>query len=132
MKAYISCPLTEPLEKIHQVSAFTQTKNIQSVWYPRGTTYSDTAFKSADIFILITPNNQFDMPFADLTAGCQKELALAQSLGKPLYLAYWKNKGNELQIYPIMTDKLPGRVLGRAKGAISQFAPQISNTYPIW
>ena len=129
-KAYVSCPLTVDWNRVVEVQRKLVDMDCHPKAYTRGCTYTDVDLKHADIFILITPNNQFDMQFADLTPGCQKELTLAQSLGKSLYLAYWKKA--ILHIYPTHMDKLPGRILGMNGCSISQFAPQITNIYPIY
>jgi len=131
MHVYISCPLTEDVGKLSQVSRKLTELGYGSWWYERGTTYDDTKLRISDIFVLIAKANSFEMSLDHMSAGCRKELALAKSLGKPLYLAYWKG-GKNLQIYSINLNKLEtGSVQGISKVYL-RLKAQIINNYEIF
>lgn len=131
MKAYISCPMTVVLGKVADVSKkLTEHGYTPSAW-DRNEKYTDTDLKEADIFVLMSQHNQFDYVFVEMTMGCRKELTLAISLGKPLYMAYWK-QGKELNIYPINLRHLEeGRVLGES-GVYLKEADKVINNYSIY
>ena len=133
MQAYISCPLGVDLRKLHDVAHKLRTLGYSPISYERGTIYSDINLKGAEMFVLMSENNKFDYSRFAMTPGCKKELELAESLHKPLYLAYWKN-GKELNIYPLVMKYLEyGRVLGQSGCYLQPYkAEQIINTYQIY
>lgn len=130
-KAYISCPIPVVLGKIADVSVKLGELGYSPMWWTRGTDYTDTKLREADIFVLMSIDSAFDYCLDDMTAGCRKELALAQSLKKPLYMAYWKN-GKNLNLYPINLKHLEdGRVLGQS-GCYLRAADKVINQYDIY
>ncbi|TXG80304.1 MAG: hypothetical protein E6R13_08230 [Spirochaetes bacterium] len=106
-------------------------KGYLPAWWTRGTDYTDTKLREAKIFVLMSEHNQFDYRLDNMTLGCRKELALAQSLNKPLYIAYWK-RGKTLNIYPIVMKHLEdGRVLGQS-GCYLRDADKVIDNYSIY
>lgn len=131
MQVYVSCPLGVPMDKIKEVGCKLNTMGYHPWWYERGTTYMDSMVKVSEMFVLMSEHNKFDYILNDMTAGCRKELELAMSLKKQLYMAYWKN-GKTLNIYPINPAYLlHGRVLGQS-GSYLQVASKVINNYDIY
>jgi len=130
MKAYISCPI--PVAKSTRGLVFdklTDLGYLPTFWI-RGTEYTEDELKEADIFVLMSVDHKFDYQLDDMTAGCRKELMIAKGLGKPLYIAYWKN-GTTLNIYPIVMKHLEdGRVLGQSGVYLRK--SEIVNSYEIY
>lgn len=131
MNAYISCPIPVPIEKLHVVGTKLVDDGYHPTYWKRGTEYKEDQLKEASIFVLMSENNSFDYCLDDMTLGCRKELALAKSLNKPLYMAYWKGN-SQLNIYPMHLVKLEeGRVLGMS-GNYIQKANKVVNNYSIF
>jgi hypothetical protein len=99
-------------------------------WWIRGTPYTDTALRDADIFVLIPRSYVFDFTMDYMTTGCKKELQLAYELGKPLYMAYRKKSG-QLNIYPISLDSLK---VGRVRALSGKYLRknEVINNYEIY
>jgi len=130
-EAYISCPIPVPTSKIADVADQLGKKGYSPTWWTKGTDYTDTRLREAKIFVLMSTDNSFDYCLDSMTAGCRKELALAKSLNKPLYIAYWKG-GKTLNIYPIVMKHLEdGRVLGQS-GVYLREADKVINDYSIY
>lgn len=126
MKAYISCPILVPVSNLTEVGVKLSEKGYSPLWWIRGTDYTDAKLREADIFILMSTNSKFDYCLDDMTFVCRKELELAQSLNKPLYMTYWKKTG--LHIYPINLNHLKnGRVLGQSGIYLSNTIKIIDN-----
>lgn len=131
MKAYISCPLGESWGKVIAVEKHLINLGYEVTKFVRGDCYQDIDLREADVFVLISENNQFDFFQKDMTAGCKKELNIAADMKKPLYLAQWKG-GMDLIIYPISEYELmKGRIIGSG-GNYLQPISQIINTFPIY
>jgi hypothetical protein len=130
MKAYISCPLPVAMSTLMEVSNKVISLGYETSFWARGTSYQEDQLREADIFVLISVEHQFDYVLDSMTFGCRKELALAKSLKKPLYMAYWKN-GTTLNIYPINLKHLDdGRVLGQSGMYLKK--SEIINSYEIY
>jgi hypothetical protein len=131
MRAYISCPIPVAYSALTEVANKLAGQGYSPLWWVRGTEYTDDKLKEGQIFVLMSEGNKFDYELDNMTVGCRKELALAQSLGKPLYLAYWKNN-KVLNIYPINLRHLEdGRVLGES-GVYLKDADKVINNYSIY
>lgn len=130
-QVYVSCPLGVDESKLREVGTKLTKMGYSSWWYERGTTYEDNKLRIADMFVLMSEHNRFDYSLDSMTAGCRKELALAQSLKKSLYIAYWKG-GKILNIYPINLKHLEeGRVLGES-GVYLRDADKVIDNYSIY
>jgi hypothetical protein len=131
MKAYISCPI--PVAKTSRDIVVTKLNDLgySPTYWNRDAEYTEDELREADIFVLMSMHHKFDYLLDSMTFGCRKELMIAKGLGKPLYIAYWKN-GTVLNIYPISLKHLEnGRVLGES-GVYLQPAERIINEYPIY
>ena len=130
MEAYISCPIPVAQSTLELVAIKLGDLGHSPTWWVRGSEYTDDKLKEADIFVLMSTSHGFDYKLDDMTAGCRKELALAKSLNKRLYMAYWKN-GTILNIYPIVMKHLDdGRVLGQSGVYLRK--EEIINSYDIY
>ena len=131
-QVYVSCPLDENAAKISEVGRKLSDMGYSPWWFERGTTYDDQKLRLADMFVLIPSSNQFDSMMDYMTPGCKKELELAHSIGKSLWLAYWKK--NVLHIYSIHLGKLADRrVMGQSRSYLQPYrVEQIINTYQIY
>jgi len=130
MKAYISCPIPVAMSTIMEVAGKLNNLGYDSLWWARGSEYTEDKLREADIFVLMSIEHSFDYILDSMTFGCRKELALAKSLNKPLYMAYWKN-GTTLNIYPINLKHLEdGRVLGQSGVYLKK--QEIINDYQIY
>lgn len=126
-KAYISCPIPVAMSALTEVANKLTRQGYEPSAWVRGTDYKDDQLREASIFVLMSQSNNFDYQLDYMTAGCRKELALAKSLGKPLYMAYWKN-GKDLNIYPINLKHLEkGRVLGESGSYLGEVSKVINN-----
>ena len=133
MKAYISCPLGESIIKVQQVAGRLISLGYEPTYFIRGTSYEDKDVRDCNLFVLISSGGEFDFNRSAMTLGCGKELDLAHSLNKKLYIAYWKAT-KSLNIYPINISRLEeGRVLGMSKSYLQPIPKQlIINNYPIY
>ena len=132
MKAYISCSIPVAQSTLELVAIKLGDLGHSPTWWARGTAYTEDKLREADIFVIMSMSggNTFDYPLDSMTAGCKKELELAKSLNKPLYMAYWKN-GTVLNIYPIVMKHLEdGRVLGQSGVYLKK--SEIINSYDIY
>ena len=130
MKAYISCPILVPASNRQEVAVKLIHLGCETAYWERGTTYTEDKLREADIFVLMSVDHKFDYILDDMTFGCRKELMIAKKLGKPLYMAYWKN-GTTLNIYPIVMKHLDdGRVLGQSGVYLRK--EEIVNSYEIY
>jgi len=131
MKAYISCPIPVPTSTRNGVAGKLVDLGYTPSWWIRDTEYKDDKLREAEIFVLMGLHAPFDYNLDTMTLGCRKELALAKSLNKQLYMAYWKG-GTKLNFYPINLNHLEnGRVLGES-GVYLQPAEKIVNSYEIY
>jgi len=130
MKAYISCPIPVPRSSRDLVVVKLNDLGYSPTCWNRDTAYTEDKLREADIFVLMSVDHKFDYTLDEMTLGCRKELALAKSLNKPLYIAYWKN-GTTLNIYPINLKHLDdGRVLGQSGMYLKK--SEIINSYEIY
>lgn len=130
MEAYISCPIPVPKSSRDLVATKLGELGYSPTWWARDTEYKEDKLREANIFVLMSVDHKFDYLLDDMTAGCRKELALAKSLNKPLYIAYWKG-GTILNIYPIKMKHLDdGRVLGTSGMYLKK--SEIINDYQIY
>lgn len=90
-RVYISCPISVPEATLRKVEDHIdcQAGFISSYW-ERGSTYTDTALKTADAVVFMFPNNNFSTYLDHLPSGVKKELKLAVKLCKPIFVAYRK------------------------------------------
>ena len=58
-KAYISCPLGVPMDKVYEVEKELQKHGYTVRYYKRGTSYDNSDLKAADTFVLMSRNNIF-------------------------------------------------------------------------
>jgi hypothetical protein len=130
--AYISCPIPVSYVLLTKVADKLHNLGYSPLWWLRGMEYKDNKLRDSQIFVLMSVGNKFDYPLDHMTAGCRKELLLAKSLGKSLYLAYWKNN-KDLNIYPINMNLLDcsDRVIGMSRTYL-QPASQVINSYQIF
>jgi hypothetical protein len=131
MEAYISCPIPVPKSSRDLVATKLGELGYSPTWWTRNTEYKEDKLREANIFVLMSVDHKFDYLLDSMTFGCRKELMIAKGLGKPLYMAYWKN-GSTLNIYPIVMKHLEdGRVLGQS-GVYLREADKVINDYSIY
>lgn len=63
------------------------------VWWDRNTSYNLEPILTADVVVMITPNNNWGMTITDLTRGCAKEWKLAVGNNMPRFIAYRTKEG---------------------------------------
>lgn len=118
---YLSCPLSVPQQTLDKyIKKLRQCLPTEQVrYYKRGTSYDegvyDMTIYGADAFVLVLPDNSFRLPLDKLTAGCKRELILAMSCNKRLYLAYEAAQGfNIYEAVIIYENGIPKRFEGIA------------------
>lgn len=88
-KVYISFPISERLYIRDKIVKLITSKNDKEVSYwLRGLRYSDSNLRAADKVVIYLTGNQFKLQRHKISSECRKELELAVSLGKQVYLAY--------------------------------------------
>jgi hypothetical protein len=111
-RVYVSCPISIKEEFLDLVCEFIDDElEVPAYCWDRGSSYGsyeeDTIHDCAG-FVLIPPNNEFQLHISKLPSGCKKELNLAIKTGSQIFLAYKAKEG--LHIYPttIVGDILSG------------------------
>lgn len=94
---YVSCPMSVEASKLNKVIETTKSLGVSTSYWQRGTTYNELGYadiiKKSDAFILIMPDNRWNMTIEKLSAGSQKELRLALRAGKPVFIVYQASSG---------------------------------------
>jgi hypothetical protein len=109
---YISVPVTvdwaevnKVVRKIHSVAG--TTVNVR--YWDRGTSYSQSLVRDCDIFILMTPDNTWEMKREALPSGVYRELTLATHHNKPVFMVYKNAELNyNFYSYNIIGGKIKG------------------------
>jgi hypothetical protein len=102
--AYISCPISVPMLELKKVEDKLRAINWRPNYWIRGSSYSDKGVRTADavVFILFVGNEQplktWRKDLNCLSMGTKKELELATTLNKPIFIAY-QTMDNEVNFY---------------------------------
>lgn len=102
-RAYISCPIAVPMEDLLKVEKLLKDKGYDPFYWKRGTKYDNNIFDDAELFVLMTSNNLFELSVDDLPSGCRRETILAEEQCMPVFLAYTSRVG--LNIYKTDIDE---------------------------
>jgi hypothetical protein len=91
MKVYVSCPISVPQSTLDKIMArivgISYVK--QATHWKRGSfNYDPTMLATADVVIIVHPNNSFDFRLEELPVGVRKEFDEAIKLNKKVLLAY--------------------------------------------
>ena len=97
-QVYISFPISESLHIRDQiVNLITYDNDKEVSYWLQSHRYSDSDLRAADKVVIYLTGNKFKLQRHKISSGCRKELELAVSLGKQVYLAYQSSLG--LRIY---------------------------------
>jgi len=100
---YISCPTSVNEDFLDDVyNLIEEELDIRAYCWERTTLYSDweeRKIKECVGFVLITPNNEFQIPLNKIPKGSMKELTIARESGSDIFLAYKAKDG--IHIYPV-------------------------------
>jgi hypothetical protein len=109
---YISCPISVKEDILDQVYDFIEDElEVCAYCWDKDSSYGsyeEDTIRDCYGFVLIPPNNEFQLHISKLPSGCRKELNLAIASGSEIFLAYKAKEG--LHIYPttIVGDILSG------------------------
>lgn len=95
-KAYVSCPMTVPMNILKDVINLSIDKKLKTSWWIRGSHYGSSeeqAIEECDYFIIIPPGNKWENKISDLPNGTKSELRKAIRLCKNIYIAYTTASG---------------------------------------
>jgi len=88
-KVYVSCPMTVSQTVLDKTMKHLENLGVAARAWERGTPYKEEdSIKYCDVFIILLPENKFGTELYKITSGTRKELLLAFSLGKEIYLSY--------------------------------------------
>lgn len=91
---YISCPVATNMAELNETALLVRNIGGFPRFWTRGSVYDhDSTIKDCDVFILMLPNNGWSSYFQDLPMGCRKELKLAISVGKKIFISYKSGNG---------------------------------------
>lgn len=108
-RVYLSFPVSENLYTRDQIVELITSKNDKEVSYwLQGHRYSDSDLRAADKVVIYLTGNQFKLQRHKISSGCRKELELAISLGKQVYLAYTSSLGIRIYATNINTNMIEG------------------------
>ena len=108
-RVYLSFPVSENLYTRDQIVKLITSKNDKEVSYwLQGHRYSDSDLRAADKVVIYLTGNQFKLQRHKISSGCRKELELAISLGKQVYLAYQSSLGIRIYATNINTNMIEG------------------------
>ena len=120
--AYFSIPVSIDWDTaLDAMKAVTEDNGIkESKFWERDKVYELKNLK-ADDFILVLPNFAWSSKLSDLPAGCARELKLAISLGRKIYILYAKRTTGYYGIYETDIDKTSITSLSGTCNSISHF-----------
>ena len=108
-RVYLSFPVSENLYTRDQIVKLITSKNDKEVSYwLQGHMYSDSDLRAADKVVIYLTGNQFKLQRHKISSGSRKELELAISLGKQVYLAYQSSLGIRIYATNINTNMIEG------------------------
>jgi len=111
MKAYISCPISVPSQNLELIINEVPVKYDVYYWN-RKEKYNSDWLQSADVFIIVLPNNRFNYAIDELPIGVKRELKEAMLYNKKIFLAYRNTSGNicfyETHITSVLIEGKPG------------------------
>lgn len=96
-RTYISCPMTIDEFYLHHVVNLVKKTGLTPSYWVRGLEYNPKMLENSDIFVLIPPNNEWNISRNKLPLGTRKELERALDLDIPVYHCY--NSGDGLKLY---------------------------------
>lgn len=104
-RIYISCPISIPQSDLDKVATLLRQNSIEPDYWIRNCGYYDKDLinDTYDGVVFMLPNNRFNYSTHDLPVGVKKELSIAHSAGKKIYLAY-KNAIGNYNIYKTEQD----------------------------
>jgi len=94
---YISAPVQMNWGNVLDYVAHIDNTFHVTVW-DRESRYDNSDLRKSDIFLLLTSDNSWHIDTKYLPCGCNRELAEAITLGKPIYVGY-KTKAGTVAIY---------------------------------
>lgn len=108
-RIYLSFPISESLYTRDQIVRLIASNNDKEVSYwIQGHRYSDSDLRAADKVVIYLTGNQFKLQRHKISSGCRKELELAVSLGKQVYLAYQSSLGIRIYATNMNTNMIEG------------------------
>lgn len=130
MKAYISCPMSEPFSLVQEVEAILKKKGYKTDYWERNKKYNKN-MSDYDIFVLIPEDNLFDIGAnkfgeIDLSRGCSSEFNdFYDHNYNEMYIAY-RNQ-SRLQIYKFDPKEYKGIPGTNLKSIVEQTPPTTDN-----
>ena len=123
MKAYISCSMKEPMERVSEVSKILSDYGYLPRFWVRGTGYKEDALLEAEVFVLIIKEDDYKISTGDVTVGCLKELGIAYREEKVIYLAYKTHD----TVAIVKMDKTAYSEFSQIKEMNGGFIPRLTN-----
>lgn len=127
-KVYISCPLNVDMKHVKGVENALKGMGFCVNYWDRSwpsSRYTDDPVRYCDIFVIILPDGKWSISRAQLPAGTYKELKLAITLGKPIYMGYL---GVISSMYAVYQTEYDNERISGVRGSadhIKAFAPKI-------
>jgi hypothetical protein len=99
-KVYVSCPMTVSQTVLDKTLKHLSYLGVAARAWERGTLYKEEdSIKYCDAFIILLPENKFGTELYKIPSGTRKELLLAFSLNKEIYLSYIPSQSLSPSIY---------------------------------
>lgn len=112
-KVYVSCPMTVSQTVLDKTMKHLENLGVAARAWERGTPYKEEdSIKYCDAFIILLPENYFDYEVSCLPSETKKELCLAFSLNKQIFLSYIPKMSQTPNIYCVDMEYEDGELLG--------------------
>ena len=114
LKAYISCPITISYSTLVTYGKVLKNMGLEVMYWNRVDFYETEYLQNCDIFLLILPNNAFNISKSNLPKGCKLEFDIARRLNKDMYLIYTPSfhQVEEYRTYQISISEFPEIIQG--------------------
>jgi hypothetical protein len=101
LRAYISCPISVPINNLNQVISVAIKEYKYVNWWIRNGPYDKDVLLQADVVIIVLPNNCFQYSVENLPIGVEKEYETAKFYNKHIILSYFRSSDQSVQFYKI-------------------------------
>lgn len=123
---YISCPISVDigiLRKFADIAKSANSTNCKVSYWDRRETYRyENILKGCDAFILILPENGWDVHIPNLPIGCRRELSSALDSNRKIYIGYINSTGQ----YSIYEATVTGARISGIRGSSSIYTEKVN------
>lgn len=126
-KAYISCPISVDYSHLQNVYDEVSEIGYDTEFWDRKERYNLQILKDCDVFVLLLPDNRFEIDFRHLPPGCQSELVEANTSNKEIFIGYKRNSDGKIAFYPF--DEQAYNHITTVRGGIARTSNVLKATF---